>query len=85
MSIELWDWIGMFHCVQYEQLLEEGTKGLLQLLEETSGHRAQCEPIAPAPNRLKNYKRRKPFLESMNEMVDWKAEALIGYQLTMEE
>lgn len=63
--------------VQYEYLLETGTKRLVDLISEWTGVEAKCDPF-PAQNREKRKLSRR-FVKFINENLDWTAEGLIGY------
>jgi hypothetical protein len=64
-------------AVQYEQMVRNGTATLIRNIEEALGVKAQCSPMAPqslSPRSLP-----PEYVKWMKEHVDWKTEALIGY------
>jgi len=79
LDVPSWDWVAKFYNLQYETLLKRGTSELLKSLKQATGHTPECQAFAPAPERLSNYNHRDEYIKTINNMVDWEAENLIGY------
>lgn len=67
-----------FHPTQYEDLYKKGTASLVKMLEDETGKKAKCEPIA-GKGVVAHKAVPKDFVRWMNKYVDWETEALIGY------
>ena len=76
---------GFWHY-QYEGLLKTGTKELIEKIERATGlkrHPELCKVYDPQDRRKR--KMDPDFVDYMIDHVDWKAEALIGYQTPAKE
>uniref|UniRef100_A0A7S2S6T4 Sulfotransferase domain-containing protein n=1 Tax=Eucampia antarctica TaxID=49252 RepID=A0A7S2S6T4_9STRA len=65
--------------VQYEDLLQYGTKDILHILEKLTGVQANCKRSPPQTNRKKREILPK-MIKYLNEHVDWQIEHSIGYE-----
>jgi hypothetical protein len=70
---------GFWHY-QYESLLKEGTKELVEKIERATGvkRHPKCKVFEPQNRRRRQMD--PDFVDYMTDHVDWKAEALIGYE-----
>lgn len=70
-----------FWFYQYESLLKHGTKELVEKIERATGvkrHPERCRIYEPQLRRKRAMD--LAFIDYMLDHVDWKAEAMIGYQ-----
>jgi hypothetical protein len=79
MSMESWDWIADLKVVRYEDLLEQGTEGLLKQIQDILGVQMQCTPSPPAPDRLSTYQLKPKVIRLINSLLNWDTEAEVGY------
>lgn len=72
-------WVEDLWVLRYEDLLKEGTKHLIESIEEVTGVKANCTASPPQNRKKREIDKdlRKYLLSDKN--VDWKAERLIGY------
>eukprot|EP00978_Attheya_sp_CCMP212_P021199 scaffold61685_cov54-Attheya_sp.AAC.1 len=73
---------------RYEELVEEGTDGLISRIEKLTGLVRKCK-AAPANKSIRRKLTSRPLEKQLighiNQYVDWEVEALIGYKpLTIE-
>jgi len=78
LSLSTWNWIADVHVVQYEQVLNDGTGGLLSYIEEKTGLTRNCTAYQPQLDRASKYLDYE-LVEWINDHHDWEAESLIGY------
>jgi hypothetical protein len=79
MSMESWDWIADLKVVRYEDLLQQGTEGLLKHIQDILGVQMQCTPSPPAPDRLSAYQLEPKVIRLINSLLNWDTEAKVGY------
>lgn len=63
--------------IQYEFLLAQGTKPLIDKVSLLTGIPYSCDPIDPQNRRRRPFSKR--FTSYVNKHLDWNAESLIGY------
>mmetsp|Transcript_36200 Transcript_36200/g.76082 ORF Transcript_36200/g.76082 Transcript_36200/m.76082 type:complete len:378 (+) Transcript_36200:230-1363(+) len=72
---------GFWHY-QYEILLKQGTRELVEKIERATGvkrHPSKCKIYEPQNRRKRMMD--PEFIDYMSDHVDWKAEALVGYEM----
>eukprot|EP00580_Thalassiosira_gravida_P007108 CAMPEP_0201639220 /NCGR_PEP_ID=MMETSP0493-20130528/18726_1 /ASSEMBLY_ACC=CAM_ASM_000838 /TAXON_ID=420259 /ORGANISM="Thalassiosira gravida, Strain GMp14c1" /LENGTH=214 /DNA_ID=CAMNT_0048112541 /DNA_START=1 /DNA_END=645 /DNA_ORIENTATION=- len=72
---------GFWHY-QYEILLKQGTRELVEKIERATGvkrHPIKCKIYEPQNRRKRMMD--PEFVDYMSDHVDWKAEALVGYEM----
>jgi hypothetical protein len=63
---------------QYEYLLKEGTKELLDSISEWTGLKYNCDPYPPQTRKKRPLTRE--YAKFLNKNLDWNTEGLIGYR-----
>lgn len=63
--------------VQYETLVNEGTKDLLDRISEITGVNYTCDPYPVQKRKVRELS--SEFVEYVSDHADWEAEDLIGY------
>jgi len=63
--------------VQYEYLLAEGTKNILDEIYKETGVPYTCDPFPPQVRQQR--KLSEKFMKYIDEHLDWTTEAMIGY------
>jgi len=77
LSTQHYDIVQDLWIVPYEQVLRDGTRSLLQQIEQRTGIQAQC--IASPPQTRKRRELDPDMVQYLTTHIDWKAEQLIGY------
>lgn len=77
LEVRDYEGIADLWAIQYEYLLKEGTEHLLKRIEEWIGKDRTCDSYPPQDRRKRKLSR--TYVRYLNDHLDWKAEALVGY------
>jgi hypothetical protein len=68
--------------VQYEYLLNTGTKNLIRRIQEWTGVQPRCDFIPPQTRQPKKSRSMTPeFAKHVRRNLNWTVEAMLGYEI----
>jgi hypothetical protein len=69
--------VNHFIPLRYEDVISQGSFSLLERVENALGIKAICDPLKP--QNFTRKKRSHSFVQWMDENINWKVEAVVGY------